>query len=66
VTTDRDKVEATIRHSLAEFERLRERARKGGPEAVVGVLTSIPETEVRHILYSVIVTMAAALEEPSE
>lgn len=66
MTTDRDKVEAAIRHSLGEFERLREQARKDGPEAVVGVLTSLPETEVRHILYSVIVTMAAALDEPSE
>jgi hypothetical protein len=65
VTTDRDKVEAAIKHSLAKFERLREQARKDGPEAVVGVLTSMPETEVRHILYSVIVTMAAASEEPS-
>jgi hypothetical protein len=64
-TDERKRVEAAIAHSVVEFARLREQAREQGPEAVLGVLTSMPESEVRHILYSVIVTMAAAEEEPN-
>jgi len=65
VSTDRERIEAAIAHSVVEFARLREQAREQGPEAVLGVLTSMSESEVRHILYSVIVTMAAAEEEPN-
>jgi hypothetical protein len=64
VSTDRERIEAAIAHSVVEFARLREQARERDPEAVLGVLTSMPESEVRHILYSVLVTMAAADEEP--
>jgi hypothetical protein len=65
VSTDRKRIEAAIAQSVVKFARLRDQAREQGPEAVLGVLTSMPETEVRHILYSVVVTMAAAEEEPS-
>jgi hypothetical protein len=65
VSTERERIEAAIAHSVVEFARLRKLAREQGPEGVLGVLTSMPESEVRHILYSVIVTMAAAEEEPN-
>lgn len=52
-----------MQQSLALFARLREQMHKDGPEAVVASLNSLPESDVRQILFALVVTTERAEEE---
>ena len=65
MAVDPDRLQVAITASLAQFAQLREQARKDGPVAVLGVLDSMSEAEIRQILWALIVTSATAEEEPS-
>jgi hypothetical protein len=49
--------------SLAAFAGLREQMRKDGPQAVAASLNSIPESDVRQILFALVVTTERVEEE---
>jgi ribosomal 50S subunit-associated protein YjgA (DUF615 family) len=51
--------------SLAVFARLREQMREEGPNAVAASLNSIPERDVRQILFALVVTTERVEEEKS-
>jgi ribosomal 50S subunit-associated protein YjgA (DUF615 family) len=54
-----------MQESLAVFARLREQMRKDGPKAVADSLNSIPESDVRQILFALVVTTEHVEEEKS-
>jgi len=56
MTTEPEKIAATIQESLTAFARLREHMRSGGAGAVVGALNSMSEGELRQILFALVVT----------
>jgi hypothetical protein len=49
-----------MQESLARFAQLREQMRKDGPEAVTASLTSMPEGDVRAILFALVLTTERA------
>jgi hypothetical protein len=54
-----------MQESLAVFARLREQMRKDGPQAVVAALNSMPESDIRQILFALVVTIERAKEQKS-
>ena len=49
--------------SLALFARLREEMNREGPEAVAASLNSMPDSDIRQILFALVVTTERAEEE---
>jgi ribosomal 50S subunit-associated protein YjgA (DUF615 family) len=49
-----------MQESLARFAQLREQMRKDGPAAVTASLTSMPEGDVRAILFALVLTTERA------
>ena len=52
-----------MQESLALFARLRAQMRKDGPRAVVAVLNSMPESDLRQILFALVVTTERGEEQ---
>jgi len=56
VTDEQEIVATAMQESLATFAGLREQMHKDGPEAVAASLSSVPESDLRQILFALIVT----------
>jgi hypothetical protein len=56
VTDEQKRIVAAMQESLATFARLREQMREGGPQAVVTSLNSMPDDDIRQILFALVVT----------
>lgn len=56
VTDEEKRIVAAMQESLATFARLREQMREGGPQAVVASLKSMPDDDIRQILFALVVT----------
>ena len=63
MTDEQERVATAMQQSLALFARLRETMHKDGPEAVVASLNSLPESDLRQILFALVVTTERAEEE---
>jgi ribosomal 50S subunit-associated protein YjgA (DUF615 family) len=57
---ERKRIATAMQESLARFAQLREQMRKDGPEAVTASLTSMPEGDVRAILFALVLTTERA------
>jgi hypothetical protein len=57
---ERKRIATAMQESLARFAQLREQMRKDGPAAVTASLTSMPEGDVRAILFALVVTTERA------
>lgn len=53
---EQKRIVAAMQESLATFARLREQMREGGPQAVAASLNSMPEGDIRQILFALVVT----------
>jgi ribosomal 50S subunit-associated protein YjgA (DUF615 family) len=58
-----ERIVNAMQQSLAVFARLREQMRKDGPQAVAASLNSMPESDIRQILFALVVTTERAGEE---
>jgi hypothetical protein len=58
-----ERIVIAIQESLTVFAQLREQMRKDGPQAVVGSLNSMPESDIRQILFALVLTTERAGEE---
>jgi ribosomal 50S subunit-associated protein YjgA (DUF615 family) len=58
-----ERIVNVMQQSLAAFAQLREQMRKDGPQAVAGSLNSMPESDIRQILFALVVTTERAGEE---
>jgi ribosomal 50S subunit-associated protein YjgA (DUF615 family) len=56
VSDEQERIAMAVQDSLAVFARLREQMRKDGPQAVAASLKSIPESDIRQILFALVVT----------
>jgi ribosomal 50S subunit-associated protein YjgA (DUF615 family) len=56
VTDEQERIAMAMQESLAVFARLRDQMRKDGPQALVAVLNSMPESDLRQILFALVVT----------
>jgi hypothetical protein len=65
VTDEQERIATAMQGSLAVFARLREQMREEGPNAVAASLNSIPESDVRQILFALVVTTERVEEEKS-
>jgi ribosomal 50S subunit-associated protein YjgA (DUF615 family) len=65
VADEQEGIATAMQESLAVFARLREQMRKDGPKAVADSLNSIPESDVRQILFALVVTTEHVEEEKS-
>jgi ribosomal 50S subunit-associated protein YjgA (DUF615 family) len=63
VTDEQEKIAMAVRDSLAVFARLREQMRNDGPQAVAASLNSIPDSDIRQILFALVVTTERVEEE---
>jgi hypothetical protein len=63
VTDEQERIAMAMQDSLAAFARLREQMRNDGPQAVAASLSSIPESEIRQILFALVVTTERVVEE---
>jgi ribosomal 50S subunit-associated protein YjgA (DUF615 family) len=63
VTDEQERIARAMQGSLAAFAGLREQMRKDGPQAVAASLNSIPESDVRQILFALVVTTERVEEE---
>jgi hypothetical protein len=54
MTTEHEKIAAQIQGSLNVFARLREHMRTGGPGAVAGALNTMPDDDVRQVLFALV------------
>jgi ribosomal 50S subunit-associated protein YjgA (DUF615 family) len=52
-----------MQESLARFGQLRAQMRKDGPEAVTASLKSMPEGDIREILFALVLTTERAAEQ---
>ena len=60
MTDEEERVATAMQQSLVLFARLREQMHKDGPEAVVASLNSLSESDVRQILFALVVTTERA------
>jgi ribosomal 50S subunit-associated protein YjgA (DUF615 family) len=58
-----ERIVNAMQQSLAAFAQLRAQMRKDGPQAVAGSLNSMPESDIRQILFALVVTTERAGEE---
>ena len=63
MTHEQEKIATAMQKSLSVFARLREQMRQDGPQAVVASLNSMPEGDIRQILFALVVTTERAEEE---
>lgn len=63
VADEQKRITTAMQESLAVFARLREQMSEDGPEAVVASLSSMPEADIRQILFALVVTTERAAEE---
>jgi ribosomal 50S subunit-associated protein YjgA (DUF615 family) len=63
VAGEQKRIATAMQESLAVFGRLREQMRKEGPQAVVASLSSMPEADIRQILFALVVTTERAVKE---
>jgi hypothetical protein len=63
VAGEQKRIATAMQESLAVFARLREQMSKDGPQAVVASLSSMPEAEIRQILFALVVTTERAVRE---
>jgi hypothetical protein len=63
MTDEQERIAMAMQDSLAVFARLREQMRNDGPQAVVASLSSIPESDIRQILFALVVTTERVVEE---
>ncbi len=56
MSTEHEKIAATVQESLTAFARLREHMHGDGPGAVVDALNLMSEGELRQILFALVVT----------
>lgn len=61
--TEQERIAAAMQESLAVFARLRDQMRKDGPGAVADAVRSMPDSDVRQVLLSLVVTTVRAEEE---
>lgn len=60
---EQKRIATAMQESLAVFARLREQMSKDGPQAVVASLSSMPEAEIRQILFALVVTTERAVKD---
>lgn len=65
MTDEQERVATAMQESLAAFAGLREQMRKDGPQAVAASLNSISESDIRQILFALVVTTERVEEEKS-
>jgi ribosomal 50S subunit-associated protein YjgA (DUF615 family) len=63
VAAERKRIATAMQESLARFGQLREQMRKDGPEAVTASLKSMPEGDIREILFALVLTTERAAEQ---
>ena len=63
MTDEQERIAMAMQESLAVFARLRDQMRKDGPQAVVAELNSMPESDLRQILFALVVTTERAEEQ---
>jgi ribosomal 50S subunit-associated protein YjgA (DUF615 family) len=63
VPDEQERIAKAVQDSLAVFARLREQMRQDGPQAVAASLNSIPESDIRQILFALVVTTERVEEE---
>jgi hypothetical protein len=63
VPDEQERIAKAVQDSLAVFARLREQMGKDGPQAVAASLNSIPESDIRQILFALVVTTERVEEE---
>jgi ribosomal 50S subunit-associated protein YjgA (DUF615 family) len=56
MSDEQERIAMAVQDSLAVFARLRDQMRKEGPQAVAASLKSIPESDIRQILFALVVT----------
>ena len=62
LVAERKRIATAMQESLAGFAQLREQMRNDGPEAVTASLASMPEGEVRAILFALVLTTERAAD----
>ena len=60
---EQKRIATAMQESLAVFARLREQMSKARPQAVVASLSSMPEAEIRQILFALVVTTERAVKD---
>jgi ribosomal 50S subunit-associated protein YjgA (DUF615 family) len=63
VTDDQERIATAMQESLALFARLRGEMSRDGPGAVAASLNSMPDNDIRQILFALVVTTERAEEE---
>jgi ribosomal 50S subunit-associated protein YjgA (DUF615 family) len=63
VAVERKRIATAMQDSLARFGQLREQMRRDGPEAVTASLKSMPEGDIREILFALVLTTERAAEQ---
>lgn len=63
MTDGQERIATAMQESLSVFAQLREQMRRDGPQAVVASLNSMPEGDIRQILFALVVTTERAEEE---
>jgi ribosomal 50S subunit-associated protein YjgA (DUF615 family) len=58
-----ERIVNALQQSLAVFAQLRDQMRRDGPQAVAASLNSMPESDIRQILFALVVTTERAGEE---
>ena len=60
MAAERKRIATAMQESLARFGQLREQMRRDGPEAVTASLKSMPEGDLREILFALVLTTERA------
>ena len=63
MAAERKRIATAMQESLARFDLLREQMRKDGPEAVTASLRSMPEGDIRGIVFALVLTTERAAEQ---